>query len=131
VKDTDRGAEPCWINIEFPDYKGNIHISYKKIDNNLNALIEDSYTLAYKHTVKAEAIVERLIKKPEHDVFGILYNIDGPAASSVQFFLTDSSRHYLRGALYFKTTINKDSLAPVIDFFREDIIHFIDSFKWN
>ncbi len=131
VKDAEPDAEPCWINIVFPAYNGKIHISYKKVNNNLNAYIEDSYTLAYKHTVKAEEIQEQVIRKADDDVYGILYSLEGDVASSVQFFLTDSSRHFLRGALYFRTTIDKDSLTPVIAFFKEDIIHFIDSFKWN
>jgi gliding motility-associated lipoprotein GldD len=131
VSDKEMNSEPCWINIEFPEYNGKIHISYKPIQQNLNLLLEDSYTLAYKHTVKADAIEEHLINKPEEKVYGILYDIEGNAASSVQFFVTDSTKHFLRGALYFRTTIDKDSLAPVIRFFREDILHFIDTFEWT
>ncbi|RLD29311.1 MAG: gliding motility lipoprotein GldD, partial [Bacteroidetes bacterium] len=124
-------SEPCWINIDFPKYNGKVHISYKTVDNNINLLLEDAYTLAYKHTVKADAIEEYLINKPDSKVYGILYDIEGNAASSVQFFLTDSTENFLRGALYFRTTIDKDSLAPVIDFFRDDILYFIDSFEWK
>ena len=131
VKDQERGSEPCWINIDFPAFNGKIHISYKPVLNNLNSYLEDTYALAYKHTVKAESIQEQLIDNSEKKVYGIIYNIEGNTASSVQFFLTDSTQHFLRGALYFKTTIDKDSLAPIIEFFKEDIIHFIDTFEWN
>ena len=131
VKDLERGSEPCWINIDFPSFNGKIHISYKPVLNNLNSYLEDTYALAYKHTVKAESIREQLIDNSEKKVYGIIYNIEGNTASSVQFFLTDSTRHFLRGALYFKTTIDKDSLAPIIEFFKEDVIHFIDTFEWN
>ncbi len=131
VTDNQINSEPCWINIDFPKFNGKVHISYKTINNNLNLLLDDAYTLAYKHTVKADAIEEYLINKPDKKVYGILYDIEGNAASSVQFFLTDSTQNFLRGALYFRTTINKDSLAPVIDFFRNDIIYFIDSFEWK
>ncbi|MDX2444382.1 MAG: gliding motility lipoprotein GldD [Bacteroidales bacterium] len=130
-KDESTNTEPCWINIDFPRYNGSIHISYKNVTGNLNAVLEDAHTLAYKHTVKADAINEHLINKSNDRVFGILYDIEGNAASSVQFYLTDSTDHFLRGALYFKTRVEKDSLAPVIDFFRQDIIHFIDTFEWN
>lgn len=129
--DIEVNSEPCWINIDFPKYNGKVHISYKTVDNNINLLLEDAYTLAYKHTVKADAIEEYLINKPDSKVYGILYDIEGNAASSVQFFLTDSTENFLRGALYFRTTIDKDSLAPVIDFFRDDILYFIDSFEWK
>lgn len=131
VPDSGPGSEPCWINIEFNEYDGKIHISYKPVTGNLSAFIEDSHTLAYKHTIKADAIHEQLINKPRKKIFGILYNIEGNTASSVQFFITDSTNHFLRGALYFRTRVNKDSLKPVIDFFRRDIIYFIDTFEWK
>lgn len=130
-KDNEPGSEPCWINISFPAYRGKLHLSYKKVTGDLNQLLEDSYTLAYKHTVKADAIDEQLIIHTEKSVYGTLYNIKGNAASGVQFYLTDSTRHFIRGALYFRTTINKDSLAPVIQFFKKDIYHFIDTFEWK
>lgn len=131
VPDTDYMAEPCWINIEFPDFEGKIHISYKEADQNLNDFIEDSRTLAYKHTIKADAIKETVYTNPAQEVHGILYDIKGDAASSIQFYLTDSNAHFLRGALYFNVPPDKDSLAPVISFFREDIVHLVESFTWK
>ncbi|GAH55852.1 unnamed protein product, partial [marine sediment metagenome] len=92
-------------------------------------LLEDSHTLAYKHTIKAQAIQEKLFVDETRKVYGIMYEIKGDAASSVQFFLTDSTSHYLRGALYFSLQPNADSLAPVIRFFKEDIVHLIPAFK--
>ena len=131
VPDTDFIAEPCWINIYFPDFNGTIHISYKEVSQNLNDFIEDSRELTYKHTIKADAIQETVYTNPELEVHGILYDIKGNAASSIQFYLTDSNEHFLRGALYFNVQPDKDSLAPVISFFREDIIHLVESFAWK
>lgn len=131
VKDTTQTKYPCWFNIKFPEYDGTIHLSYRKIDNNLNKYIEDSRTFAYKHTVKAEAIGEQFYRKPEHNVYGLMYSIKGNVASNVQFFLTDSNNHFIRGALYFMTEPNKDSLAPVIEFLKKDIVHLIETFKWK
>jgi gliding motility-associated lipoprotein GldD len=131
VADTSRFAEPCWINIEFPRFGGKIHISYKPVRNNINVYIEDSRTLAYKHTVKADAINETLFTSDEKKVYGLLYQIKGDAASSVQFYLTDSTRHFLRGSLYFNVQPNADSLAPVIDFFMEDIKHLVETLEWK
>lgn len=131
VPDTDYNTEPCWINIDFPDYNGTIHISYKEVNQNLNDYIEDSRELTYKHTIKADAIQETVYTNPEKEVHGILYDIKGNAASSIQFYLTDSNAHFLRGALYFNVEPDKDSLAPVISFFREDIIHLVESFAWK
>ncbi len=131
VPDTDYLTEPCWINIEFPDFNGTIHISYKEVNQNLNDFIEDSRDLTYKHTIKADAINETVYTNPELEVHGILYDIKGNAASSIQFYLTDSNAHFLRGSLYFNVEPDKDSLAPVISFFREDIIHLVESFAWK
>ncbi|MFW6222052.1 MAG: gliding motility lipoprotein GldD [Bacteroidota bacterium] len=129
--DKGKKAEPCWMNMEFPGYQGTVHISYKKINNNLDEYIEDSRNFAYKHSVKADAINEKRIYKPGDDVYGLVYNIEGDAASSLQFFLTDSSRHFIRGALYFRTEPNKDSLRPVIQFFSKDIHYMIETFSWK
>ncbi|TFH38846.1 MAG: gliding motility lipoprotein GldD [Bacteroidia bacterium] len=129
---TDPGAtEPCWFNIEFPRYRGKIHLSYKEVNGNIGLLIEDAHKLAYKHTVKAEAIEENYWENREKNVFGTVYLIQGNAASSIQFYLTDSVSNYLRGSLYFEVQPDKDSLAPVIDFFREDVIHLVESLEWK
>jgi gliding motility-associated lipoprotein GldD len=123
--------EKYWINIEYPNLGGKIHVSYKKIEGNLDKILDDTRKLAYKHTVKAEAINEKVFLRPEKDVYGILYEIEGNAASSVQFFLTDSINHYLRGALYFNCKPDKDSLSPVINFVKEDIIVLMESLEWK
>lgn len=129
--DTSRIAEPYWINIEFPQFAGKIHISYKPVKNNINDYIEDSRTLAYKHTIKADAIREKIYSDDERKVYGLLYEIRGDAASSVQFYLTDSIKNFLRGSLYFNVQPNADSLAPVIDFFKADITHLIETLEWK
>jgi gliding motility-associated lipoprotein GldD len=94
-------------------------------------MMEDARSLAYKHTVKADAIDERIFSNSEKKVYGVLYDIRGNSASSIQFFLTDSTKHYIRGALYFRVEPNKDSLAPAVDFFTKDVIEFIESFEWK
>lgn len=121
----------CWFNIVFPDYNGKIYLSYMQIENNLQNLTEDAHKLAYKHSVKADAIEEKLWVNNSKNVFGMIYNIKGNAASAVQFFVTDSINHYLRGSLYFNSIPDKDSLSPVIDFFSQDIIHLIETIEWK
>lgn len=131
VKDPEPDAEPCWVNLDFPTLHGRVHITYKDVRGNLGRMLEDTYDLAYKHTVKADAIRERAFRDTVRKVYGILYDIRGNTASNVQFYLTDSTRHFLRGALYFDCEPNKDSLAPVVDFIRKDIIHLIETFSWK
>ena len=129
--DVGKISEPCWFNIEFPRYRAKIHFSYKQIDKNLESVLKESNDLAYSHSVKADAINEQPWQNAHEKVYGILYDIKGNTASSVQFFVTDSIKHFLRGALYFSVPPNEDSLAPVIKFFREDIIHLVETFKWK
>jgi gliding motility-associated lipoprotein GldD len=128
----DGKSEPGWFNIEFPDYKARIYLTYKDVGGDLEGLIEQTYTMNVKnHITKADAINEQLIDDKENRKFGILYDLKGNTASAVQFYITDSVRHYLRGSLYFESEPNADSLAPVIDFFREDVIHLIETLKWK
>ena len=131
VADKQKDAEPFWINIEFPKYKGKIHLSYKRINKNLANYIEETRKLAYKHASKADAIDEKIIRNDSTNVYGIFYDIKGNAASSVQFFVTDSNKNFIRGALYFSAQPNKDSLAPAIEFFKKDVEHFIQTLKWQ
>ncbi len=131
VKEENRQDEGEWISVSFPAYKAKIHLSYKDISANLSQLTEDARNLAYKHTYKADAIDEQLFSNPDKRVYGILYDIKGNSASSVQFYVTDSSSHYLRGALYFRCQPNKDSLSPAIDFFKADVIHLIETIRWK
>ncbi len=131
VPDRDRLAEPYWINLKIPAHKAEVHISYKKVQNNLAKLMEDSRTLAYKHSIKADAINERIFVNQKKKVYGTIYLIDGNAASPVQFYLTDSTQNFLRGALYIREVPNIDSLRPVIDFLTPDIIRLIETTKWS
>jgi len=129
--DESANSEKYWINVEYPSFNAKIHISYKDVNNNIGQILEDTRKLTYKHTIKADAIGEKLFIKPEKKVYGILYEVEGDAASSVQFFLTDSTNHYLRGALYFNSEPNKDSLAPVLAFIKQDITELMESFEWK
>ena len=131
VPDHDPTAEPFWVDLKFPAYKAEVNISYKKVENNLAKLMQDSHDLAYKHSIKADAINERVYINPEKKVYGTIYMIEGNAASPLQFYLTDSTRHFLRGALYIREVPNIDSLRPVIDYLTPDVIHLIETTEWK
>ena len=131
VKDTGKFSEPYWINIVTPANKADLHITYAEIKNNLEQYAEDSRKLAYDHSIKADAIDEKLYLNPKEKVFGTIYFIKGNTASPVQFYLTDSTRNFLRGALYIREIPNIDSLSPVIQFLKTDIIHLIETTKWT
>jgi gliding motility-associated lipoprotein GldD len=148
IHDPQSPGEPNWINIEVSDNKAEIHISYYKVESNRNSgstgftgshekskklaqLIEDSRKFVYKHTIKADAINEQVFLNRGNNVFGTIYLIEGNAASPLQFYLTDSTANFLRGALYIREVPNIDSLKPVIEFLKVDIIRLIESTSWK
>jgi len=123
--------QPCWFNIEFPKLNASIYVSYKVVNNNIAKFLEDSRTLAFKHTVKAFDIEQELVSIPKKKVYGLIYDIQGNAASSYQFHLTDSVQHFIRGSLYFNSEPNQDSIQPALDFIKQDVKHFIETFEWK
>ena len=131
--DKNADAKPCWMNVQFPQFNGTLHLSYEHIQSKkeFDELVEDAHKLSFKHTVKATSIDQGVISYPDRKIYGIYYTIDGNAASSVQFYLTDSTRNYIRGALYFNTEPRLDSIQPVLTFVRRDVDVMIKSFKWR
>ena len=134
IPDTRPGAEPYWADIYFPRFRAAIHLSYKTInsEDQLFEYIEDDRNFINRHIPKATGFNETMYTDEDASVHGILYEIRGrEAASPLQFFLTDSTSHYLRGSLYFNVTPNNDSLAPVIRFLTEDVRIMIESLEWR
>ena len=131
--DSSKDTQPCWNNLSFPQFNARLHLTYYDVSSKkeYEGLVEDARTFAFKHTVKANAIDQKLINYPEKKVYGIYYAIEGNTASSVQFFLTDSVKHYFRGALYFNERPQYDSIQPVVTFIKKDIDRMINSFKWK
>ena len=124
--------EKEWVNIEFPSYKGTVHISYKNVNDNLDTYLEDSYFMMSKHMSRAMGIRDSVIINPEKEVYGLIYFLEGEdVASPLQFYLTDSTDHFMRGSLYFNVRTNNDSLAPVIDFIIDDVRHLIETIEWK
>lgn len=128
---SSNAQEQNFMNIDIKRHKARIHLTYMNIDGNLDMMIEDAFAMAYKHTQKADAIDERTYIDEQKRVYGLLYDIKGNSASAVQFFLTDSLNHYIRGALYFNCRPNKDSLAPVVQFVKDDIVELMESLEWK
>jgi gliding motility-associated lipoprotein GldD len=119
-----------WFNLVFKPFNARLYISYSKLDNDLNNHIESNHKLTYEHQVKASAIKTTKIIEAENQVFGLKYNLKGNVATPFQFYLTDSSNHFLRASFYFDFKANYDSLAPVVKFLEEDVNHFISTLKW-
>jgi gliding motility-associated lipoprotein GldD len=123
----------CWGDVRYPSIRATIQLTYKEITNqaDLDRVLKEAQDLAYKHTVAAQGIGEKLYSNPTTDVHGILYQMQGNAASSTQFYVTDSTTHFLRGVLYFYSAPNADSLKPVNDFMYGEMVQLIESLKWK
>ncbi|MDP3556497.1 MAG: gliding motility lipoprotein GldD [Bacteroidota bacterium] len=130
-QDKHMGADPCWLNLEFPKYKATLHLSYKVVANNIGTYLEDSHQFANKHQVKATGLDEIAVLRDSAKVYGLVFDIGGNTASAIQFYLTDSTHHFLRGALYFNSVPNIDSLRIVVDFIKKDILHLINTTSWK
>lgn len=127
----DKPENPYWINIEFPSLAGKIYMSYKDVKKNqFDKLVDDAFNLTYKHSTKATAIRDSLMHTA-NGITGIFFRVGGEAATAKQFFVTDSTNHFLRGALYFDATPNADSLSVVNDFLEVDMRHLINTLKWK
>lgn len=124
--------EKNWVNVEMPQFKGSIHLTHKPVDGNLGEYLEDVHTMVTKHLQKANGVRDSLIANDEHHVYGLFIEMDGKGvATPMQFYLTDSTRNFVRGALYFNFKPDNDSMQPVINFIREDIDHIINTFEWK
>lgn len=123
--------EKYWIDILYPTLNAAIHCSCKEVNNNLYELSEDTHRSVYKHLVRADDITEEIFSNPERKVYGIYYELEGNTASVAQFVLTDSIRHFFRGAVYFNHVPNKDSIAPMSDYIKKDVIRLMESFSWK
>jgi len=127
----DAKDDKFWMDIYYPKLNASIYCSYKPVKGNLIDLLEDTRKIVYKHSIRADGIGEKVYDHPEKNVHGILYDLKGNTASSVQFVLTDSLHHFFRGALYFNNVPNKDSIAPMSNYIREDVIRIMESFEWK
>ena len=124
-------TDTCWFNVTFPRLNAKLYFTYLPVGNNFETLVQESYGFAAKHEMKASGMKRTQFTDDENKLYGILYDIEGEAASQVQFFLTDSTNHFLRASLYFNHKPNPDSIAPVLAFLREDILHMAESVRWR
>lgn len=135
IGSTDKKAAKgdCWKTWVYPKHKAEVYLTYKKIneENSLRELLDNMHQLSYEHQVKANRIRTSNKYDEEQKKLSLIYEIDGDVASSIQFCLTDSTKNYLRGALYFRSKPNADSIAPVLAMLKKDIHHFMDELEWQ
>ena len=123
----------CWFNCAIPRFSAKLHCTFKELSdqNQFVSLVEDAHQMVFSHEIKATGIRTQEFNFPEKHVSGVLYTLSGPVASPLQFFATDSTKHFLRGSLYFDHSPNPDSLKPSLAHVEQDIIHLIESLAWT
>lgn len=124
-------GDSCWFNVSYPRLRAKVYCTVLPVQNDLSGLIKDAYGFAAKHEMKATALQRTTIEVPYHRVYGIMYDLEGMVASQLQFFVTDSTSHFMRGALYFDHKPNPDSIAPVLEYIREDVKHLLQTLEWT
>lgn len=133
MKDTSWIRERHWVEIYYPTLKANVHITYKKLMNSeqlLKEFLNDAYVLTAKHQIKANAINETIVTRKDRKV-AIIAEIEGEVPSQFQFTMTDSTKNFLRGALYFNTKVQNDSLKPAIDFMKKEMMRIVNTLEWK
>lgn len=133
IKDTSWMSEKYWIDVFYPDLVATIQITYKPVEGSgkkLKEYMQDAYKLTAKHQIKAYAIDETILKTPQGHT-AIVNELSGEVPSQFQFYTTDSVENFMRGALYFRTATKNDSLAPVIEYVKKDIIHMLNTLEWK
>jgi len=145
----ESGDDAYWINIDFPEFRGKIYLSYKTIGgvsvykvkkesgykdslvkNTFDGLKDEAFKMTFKHSLKASGILDSAFRTT-NGISGVYFTVEGNAATSKQFFVSDSSKHFLRGALYFDTAPNSDSLSTVNNFLEADMRHLISTLRWK
>ena len=133
LPDTSIVRDQYRIEIYYPALKSNIHITYKPLGGStklLKEFMDDAYTLTAKHQIKAYAINEMIATTPSGKI-AVIAELEGEVPSQFQFTMTDSTRNFMRGALYFNTPVQNDSLAPAIEYMKRDMLHIINTMEWN
>ncbi|WP_089999475.1 gliding motility lipoprotein GldD [Chryseobacterium taichungense] len=122
---------PCWYYLNYPKMKAKVFVTYYPIKNDFAAHIREAEKMVYEHTIKASAIDTKSFEYPEKKVYGNFYELKGQSASNLQFYITDSTKHFVTAYLYFNTRPKPDSLAPAVDYIKNDMKHLLDTFEWK
>ncbi len=121
----------CSMIINYPKLNGALYLTYRNVNGDIAKLLTDAQKLTYEHVIKADNIVEQKYLNPDHNVYGMFYDISGNAASQSQFYLTDSISHFITGSIYFNVRPNYDSILPAAAYLKKDIRHLMESLTWK
>jgi len=126
------GENSKGIELVYPTMRGTVYLTYKTVsEKNLNELLIDAQNITQKHTIKADEIIEQPYIDEQNRVFGMFYEVGGNAASQSQFYVTDSTQHFIQGSLYFYAKPNYDSILPAAYYLQNDIKHIMETIRWK
>jgi len=126
-----KGEKDCGFTISYPKMKATIYLTYKPVQNNINMLLKDAQKLTYEHVIKADDILEQPYLNPAKKVYGMFYQVDGNAATNSQFYVTDSTKHFVTGSVYFYAKPNFDSIMPAASYIKNDMQRLMETLKWK
>ena len=121
----------CSLDLSYPELKGKIHINYKPVRNNITTLLKYTQDITQEHTAKADKIDSKQFINDKKKLYGIIYEVEGNAASSLQFYVTDSINHFISGSVYFNTKPNYDSIYPASEYLKKDVRMLMESLEWQ
>lgn len=121
----------CNFTVDYPKMKATVHLSYRPVDNNINTLLRDAQKLTYEHVIKADNILEQPFLNPKKKVYGMFYQVGGDAATNTQFYVTDSTKHFITGSVYFYAKPNFDSIMPAANYIRNDMRRLMETIYWK
>lgn len=123
--------KPCWVNLDYPRMNAKIYLTYSPVKDNLRELLIDAQKLPEKHTIKADMIEASVYKNEKNKTFGNFYEVEGDAASQAQFYMTDSTSHFLTGSIYFEVKPNYDSILPAANYIKKDMRRLVETLEWR
>ncbi|WP_427872022.1 gliding motility lipoprotein GldD [Flavobacterium sp. MMS24-S5] len=126
-----KGEKECGFAITYPKMKATIYLTYKPVNGNIDKLLRDAQKLTYEHVIKADDILEQPYLNPQKKVYGMFYQVDGNAATNSQFYVTDSTKHFLIGSVYFYAKPNFDSIMPAASYVKNDMQRLMETLKWK
>ena len=126
-----KSKEQCSFELHYPKMKATIYVTYKLVGNNIDSLLRDAQKLTYDHVIKADDILEQPFINNEKKVYGMFYEVGGNAATNSQFYVTDSTKNFLVGSLYFYAKPNYDSILPAASYIKDDIRKIMETIEWK
>lgn len=128
---TIKGEKDCGFAITYPKMKATIYLTYKPVNGDIQKLLKDAQKLTYEHVIKADDILEQPYLNPQKKVYGMFYQVDGNAATNSQFYVTDSTKHFITGSVYFYAKPNFDSVMPAASYIKNDMQRLMETLKWK